>query len=110
MWRTSHIGNFTRHASSAPRDGCAAVAAAQGSALRGASVYPIVRPTSAPMPSKKFPGRFRPELEVLEWRQLGGNQPAQIEPPKGGSDTTTKQIGRRVVPVTVEEELDDEIP
>jgi len=62
------------------------------------------------MPSKKFPGRFRPELEVLEWRQLGGNQPAQIEPPKGGSDTTTKQIGRRVVPVTVEEELDDEIP
>jgi hypothetical protein len=50
--------------------------------LRDASVFPIVRLTSAPMPSKKYPGRFRPELEILEWRQTGANQPAQIDSPK----------------------------
>jgi hypothetical protein len=80
------------------------------SALRGACVYPIVQLTSAPMISKKFPGRFRPELEVLEWRQLGGKQPAQIESPKSGAGGATAQIGKPVEPVTIQEELDDEIP
>jgi hypothetical protein len=77
--------------------------------LRGASVFPIVQLTSAPNPSKKYPGQFRPELEVLEWRQLGGNQPAQIESPKGGSGGAAEQIGRAVQPPTVEEELNDSI-
>jgi hypothetical protein len=67
------------------------------SALRGTSVFPIVRLTSAPMPSKKFPGRFRPELELDEWRQIGSNQPAQIEPPK-----QTPQIAESVKPATTE--------
>jgi hypothetical protein len=71
------------------------------SALRGASVFPIVQLTSAPNPSKKYPGQFRPELEVLEWRQLG-NQPAQIE-------QQVEQIGKSVQPPTVEEELNDSI-
>jgi hypothetical protein len=77
------------------------------SALRGVSVYPIVRLTSAPMPSKKFPGRFRPEFEVIEWRDLSGNQPAQIESPKLAP---TEQIGKPVEPVTTEELLDDAVP
>jgi hypothetical protein len=77
--------------------------------LRGVSVYPIVRLTSVPMSSKKFPGRFRPELEVLDWRQIDGNQPAQIEPPKQ-SPTPSEQIGKPVEPVTLKEELNDAIP
>jgi hypothetical protein len=72
--------------------------------LRGASVFPVVKLTSAPIPSKKFPGRFRPELECIEWRQLGGDKPVQIEPPKPA------EIGKPVEPVTTKEELDDEIP
>jgi hypothetical protein len=72
--------------------------------LRGVSVYPVIRFTSAPMPSKKYPARFRPEFEVLQWRQLGGDQPAQIEPPK-----QVNQIGKPVQPVTTEEELDDAV-
>jgi hypothetical protein len=77
--------------------------------LRGASVFPVVQLTSAPMPSKKYPGRFRPELEVLQWRQLGGDQPAQIEAPKGGAGGATEQIGKPVQPPTIEEELNDKI-
>jgi hypothetical protein len=76
------------------------------SRLRGASVYPIVRLTSAPMSSKKFPGRFRPEFEIVEWRQIG---PAQIEPLKQ-SPTPSEQIGKPVEPVTLKEELSDEVP
>jgi hypothetical protein len=80
------------------------------SALRGASVLPIVRLTSEPMPSKKFPGRFRPELEIIEWRQIpGGNQQAQIEPPKSGASGAAEPIGKPVEPVTLKEELNDEI-
>ena len=77
--------------------------------LRGVSVYPIVRLTSAPMPSKKFPGRFRPEFEIVEWRQIGGNPPAQIENPKQ-SPTPSEQIGKPAEPVTLEAELSDKIP
>jgi len=74
------------------------------SMLRNAAVFPIVRLTSAPMPSKKYPGRFRPEFEVLEWRQISSDQPAQIEPSK-----QAEQIGKPVEPVTLKEELNDEI-
>jgi hypothetical protein len=77
--------------------------------LRGCTVYPIVRPTSVPMRSTKFPGRFRPEFETDRWIQLDDNQPAQIEPPKQ-PPTPTEQIGKPVEPVTLKEELDDEIP
>jgi hypothetical protein len=80
------------------------------SALRGASVLPIVRLTSEPMPSKKFPGRFRPELEIVEWRQLDGNPQAQIEPPKSGAGGGAEQIGTPVAPVTIKEELNDSLP
>jgi hypothetical protein len=73
--------------------------------LRGASVWPIVRLTSTPMPSKNFPGRFRPELEIVEWRQIGSNQPAQIESPK-----QAEQIGKPVKEPSFDEEMNDEIP
>jgi hypothetical protein len=75
------------------------------SALRGALVYPIVRLTSAPLPLKKFPGRLRPEFEVIEWRSLGGEQPAQIEAPK-----LAPTLGEPVKEPTTEELLNDSIP
>jgi hypothetical protein len=83
--------------------------------LRGVSVFPVVRLTSIPMPSKKFPGRFRPEFEVIEFRDFreiggGGQSVPQIEAPKGGAGGATEQIGKPVKPVTVQEELDDSIP
>jgi hypothetical protein len=74
------------------------------SLLHDALVLPIVKPTSAPMASKKFPGRFRPELEIVGWRHIGADKPAQIESPK-----QAEQIGRPVAPVTTEQLLNDEI-
>jgi hypothetical protein len=75
--------------------------------LRGVIVAPIVRLTSVIMPSKKFPGRFRPELEIVKWHLIG-NQPAQIEPPKPGG--SAGQTCKPVEPVAAKEELSDEIP
>jgi hypothetical protein len=74
---------------------------------RGPNAVPIVRLTSVIMPSKKYPGRFRPELEIVKWHLIG-DQPAQIESPKprgsGG------QTGKPAEPVTIQEELNDVIP
>jgi len=78
--------------------------------LRGTPVSPIVTLTSAPMRSKKFPGRFRPELEVIEWRDLGGNQQAQIEAPETGSGGATERIGKPVAEPTPAQEMNDAIP
>jgi len=73
-------------------------------------VFPIVQLTSVPMPSKKFPGRFRPEFEVIEFRDFSGGRQSvpQIESPKSGG--AAEQIGKPVKPVTTGEELDDSIP
>jgi hypothetical protein len=71
--------------------------------LRGASVYPVVRLTSAPNPTKKYPLQFRPELEVTEWRQIGVEQKVIESQP-------VAQIGTLVEPPTIREELDDDLP
>jgi hypothetical protein len=78
------------------------------SLLRGVSVLPIVKLSWAMMHSS-FGPRPRPDFVIDEWRDLGGNQPAQIEPPKQ-SPTPSEQIGKPVPPVTTSEALDDEIP
>jgi hypothetical protein len=68
----------------------------------GAAVLPIVKPTSAPMASKKYPGRFRPELEIVGWRDLSG-KPVLIEAPK------LAEIGKPVTEPTTAEKLNDQI-
>jgi hypothetical protein len=75
--------------------------------LRGANVAPIVKLSSKPMKTK-FGTKMRPEFEVVEFRDIGGDRKTvpQIESPK----TATEQVGRPVRPVSVGEELDDEIP
>jgi hypothetical protein len=77
------------------------------SLLRGRSVLPIVKLSWAMMNSD-FGPRPRPDFTIVEWRDLGGNQPAQIEPPKQGG--SAEQIGKSVEPVTTEEALNDKIP
>jgi hypothetical protein len=72
--------------------------------LRGVSVLPIVKLSWVMMPSD-FGPRPRPHFVIDDWRDLSGNQPAQIEPPK-----QAEQIGKPVEPVTAREELNDEIP
>jgi hypothetical protein len=79
-------------------------------ALRGASVFPVVQLTSAPMPSKKYPGRFRPEFEPIEWRQISSNKPAQIEHQQDAKLAAPEQIGEPVKEPTTGEVLDDKIP
>jgi hypothetical protein len=62
-------------------------------ALRGTRVVPVVRLTHRPM--KTFVGmKHRPEFEVLDWRQLGGDGGGELTSPKSaqltGPSTTTK--------------------
>jgi hypothetical protein len=73
------------------------------SVLRGVAVLPIVKLGWVMMPSAYGP-RPRPDFVIDDWRDLSGNQPAQIEPPKA------EQIGKPVEPVTLKEEMNDELP
>jgi hypothetical protein len=70
--------------------------------LRGLSVLPIVKLSWAMM-NGDFGPRPRPDFTIVEWRDLGDNQP----PKQGGS---AEQIGKPVEPVTTKEVLNDEIP
>ena len=72
--------------------------------LRGANVAPFLKLSSKRMKTK-FGTKMRPDFEVVEFREIGGRSVPQIEPPKGEAD-----IGELVKPVTIEEELNDEIP
>jgi hypothetical protein len=83
--------------------------------LRGANVAPIVTLGSKQMKTK-YGDRLRPHFEIVEWRELngGGSQsaPPQIEPPKASGPKTggwAEQIGKPVKPVTLKEEMNDEI-
>lgn len=66
--------------------------------LRGAAVMPVVKLDSRPMRTK-FGQKQRPEFTVIDWRDLGSQTPA-----------ATPAIGKPVEPVTMKEELDDEVP
>jgi hypothetical protein len=83
------------------------------STLRGINVVPIIRLSSAPM-STDFGQKMRPHFEIVDWREIGGGEidgggdpTPQIEPPKKGG--AAEQIGRSVEPVTLKEEMNDEI-
>jgi hypothetical protein len=79
--------------------------------LRGANVAPILKLSAKPMKTK-FGTKMRPDFEIVEFREIGGGGQSvpQIESPKTGSGGTTEQIGKPVKPVTLKEELNDEIP
>jgi hypothetical protein len=81
--------------------------------LRGAGLVPIIKLSSKPMKTQ-FGEKRRPDFEVVAWRQIGGGEidgggdpTPHIEPPKKGG--SAEQIGRSVEPVTLKEEMNDEI-
>ena len=68
--------------------------------LRGNKVYPLVKLDNRPM-STGFGIKKRPELTVLEWRDLSGT-PA--------IEQTQKQIGKAVAEVSSAEAMNDVLP
>ena len=75
--------------------------------LRGTSVAPIVKLSSKPMKTK-FGTKMRPDFEVVEFREIGGSSVPQIESPKTGGGG--EQIGKPVKPMSIQEELNDNLP
>jgi hypothetical protein len=67
--------------------------------LRGDRVVPLVELGNKPMPTK-FGTKPRPDFIVVEWRNLG----SPVAP------ALTPEIGTKVEPPTLAEEMDDEIP
>jgi hypothetical protein len=91
--------------------------------LRGVNVFPVVQLNSAPFKAK-FGPKLGPEFTILEWRELGAaplptaspqleHKPAE---PASGKEQAAKSAfapnmpGKPVKPVTLGEELNDEIP
>jgi len=73
--------------------------------LRNANVVPLVELSAKSMPTK-FGTKLRPFFKIIDWRDLSGeSQPAiaALAPP-------VVDIGAAVKPVTVAEEINDEIP
>jgi len=68
--------------------------------LRGQKVSPIVKLDSKPM-TTKFGQKMRPEFVIVDWRELGGG---------GLENKPAPQLGKPVKPVSVAEELNDELP
>jgi hypothetical protein len=82
--------------------------------LRGADVTALVRPDSRPMKTKRGT-KLRPELTILEWREIGAakEQPVQLPAPQQPSapqPTAGEGVGKPVAPPTAEEELNDRLP
>jgi hypothetical protein len=106
-------------------------------AMRGANVLPLVKLDSRPM-TTKFGVKQRPEFTILEWRDLGVPAPAiaapqtplieqqktvtpaeesaQAEtaepapaPKRTAKPTSTKKVGKPVKPVSLREELNDQV-
>jgi len=92
--------------------------------LRGNSIAPIVKLDSRPMKTA-FGTKLRPEFTVLEWRDLGGGSPGTLQIEHQGAPVTEdaratsapaappeqqKKVGKPVKPITLLEELNDDLP
>jgi hypothetical protein len=88
-------------------------------ALRGANVFAIVQLDSKIMKTAYGP-KPRPDFKIIDWRIIGGDgeqvaatSPTPIAPPTSTAavvEQTDPQVGTPVKPVTLTEEIDDEIP
>jgi hypothetical protein len=107
-------------------------------ALRGPAIVPVIKLDSKPMKTS-FGVKMRPEFTIIEWRDVsgeGGSVVPQLEHKSDGGDDgaavkpdtkpaaassaaheraaksayAPKEVGRKVKPPTVAEELNDEIP
>lgn len=96
--------------------------------LRGDNIAPIVKLDSRPMKTT-FGQKMRPEFTILEWRDLGGGKaaaplqiaheavpaPAAVPTTQPTVDAATaatpkKKVGRPVKPISLKEELNDDLP
>jgi hypothetical protein len=92
--------------------------------LRGLGVVPLVKLDSRPMKTD-FGQKMRPEFTILDWGdietapgikqqetpQIEQQKPASDSTPTNTSNTTTKiKFGKPVKPVTLAEEIDDDLP
>jgi hypothetical protein len=75
-------------------------------ALRGEKVVPVVELGAKSMKTG-FGPKKRPDFVVHDWRNLGG--PQALSAPTTKEPTIAGQIDRPVKPVSIEEELNDEI-
>jgi hypothetical protein len=93
-------------------------------ALRGGDVRPLVELSSRPMKTD-FGQKMRPDFEIIDWRDLGGGGSAALLGGSGGGSggaplvehkakptppAKPKKIGKDVKPVSISEEIDDELP
>jgi hypothetical protein len=76
--------------------------------LRGTMVLPIVQLSSAPMPTQ-WGQKIRPAFKVITWRQTGLKVDGPKIEHKPDAPVAPDLIGEEVEPVTVGEEMDDEI-
>jgi hypothetical protein len=78
--------------------------------FRGANVVPIIKLDAKQMKTN-YGLKMRPSFEIVDWRELVGSgeihhhSTQQIEANPAGSE-----VGKPVKPVTIKEELNDEIP
>jgi hypothetical protein len=81
--------------------------------LRSEAVVPVVKLDAKPMKTK-FGQKMRPEFTIVDWRQLGGTaMPVTNIAPPPQPQGEQKQLPaglKPVEPVSVAEELGDEIP
>jgi hypothetical protein len=71
--------------------------------LRGVNVVPVVELAAKPMPTK-FGAKIRPWFKITEWRDLSGESQVASAVP------VIEHAGKPVKPVSLKEELRDEIP
>jgi hypothetical protein len=82
--------------------------------MRGANVTPLVKLASRPMPTQ-FGKKIRPYFEIVNWLEPGSGSPQLEHQPHGNSGGSPGNAYaaakmRTVKPVTVAEDLNDEIP
>jgi hypothetical protein len=92
-------------------------------ALRGADVRPLVKLENREMKIKRLGGavKLRPEFTIIDWRDLGVGIQQTVTPqiehkaetvakPAAESAPKKVMVGKSVKPVTIQEELNDDLP
>jgi hypothetical protein len=77
-------------------------------ALRG-EVFAVVKLHAKPWKTS-FGARLRPHYEIVGWRRNGEGKPALTQIEDKFTDKNVAAIGEPVEPVTIQEELNDDLP
>jgi hypothetical protein len=78
--------------------------------LRGGAALPVVKLESRPMKTK-FGTKLRPEFAIVEWREFADQPEVKaIEHKPKADDAKAARPGKPVAPLTLSEELNDELP